>query len=249
MSHEEGRLQEGRLQLLRNMVFLLVIHSKVMHACRLSALVSGLVAFAFAAPAFAQEQATAQTPGAVNPIVGRVGTPKPNPPAPLPEKPRRTRAISPEVAAQLAAAAPKFEALPAQPKPEESQARVVEETDIRDTDKPMNGIVRLPRYIVIERRPPMLRERDILTSKGVEDIAMKRYITETDRALNAFTLPLLGKSREAWASMMYQEDQRLQDMKQMYELAGLVSTTDKAQGQYVKRNVERTFVREPHFGR
>jgi hypothetical protein len=80
----------------------------------------------------------------------------------------RPRAVSPATAAMLAAAAPRFQpvAAPAQPTHES-----VEEVP----DKPRNGIVRLPRYIVREPRVPALSEYQVLTPKGKVELALKTY--------------------------------------------------------------------------
>ena len=59
-----------------------------------------------------------------------------------------------------------------------------EAADLRDTDKPKNGIVRLEKYVVREERPPIFTERQINTKKGLTSIAMRRYISDADRALN-----------------------------------------------------------------
>ena len=45
------------------------------------------------------------------------------------------------------------------------------------------------------------------TEKGLTDIAMRRYISDVDRALNRWTLPLFGSSKEARALAMYAEDE------------------------------------------
>ncbi|PTX90658.1 hypothetical protein DB354_18500 [Opitutus sp. ER46] len=172
-----------------------------------------------------------------NPVLATPATP--TTPAP---RPRRARAISPEVAAQLAAASPKY--APPAPKPATPSA---EEEDLRETDKPRNGIIRLPKYIVTQPRPPVFSERAITTDKGLADIAMKRYLNETYRALNAFTLPLFGASKEQVAMSMYEEDERLRNMADMSDLARMVTATDKAAGLYVKREVQETFVREGNF--
>ena len=43
--------------------------------------------------------------------------------------------------------------------------------DLRDIDKPRNGIIRLPNYTVQEKKPPVFRERDIYTREGLADLA------------------------------------------------------------------------------
>ncbi len=184
----------------------------------------------------------APSPSAPNPIVAAPGPAKPA--AAQQSTPmRRSRVISPEVAAQLAAAVPKY-APPPPPKPEQAPD---DETDLREVDKPKNGIVRLPKYVVRQPRPAVLSERAVNTEKGLADLAMKRYITEGYRALNSFTLPLFGSSASQYALGRYEEDERLKNMSDLNDSARMVSATDKASGVYVKKEVDQTFIRPGDF--
>lgn len=187
-------------------------------------------------PAVPVPQSAATAPG---PLFAAPGDPEPAPAEPdtLP----RERLISSTVAAQLAARIPKYAPPPPKPPP------AAEEPDLRDVDKPKNHIVRLPAYVVHAPPPPVFSERAISTKKGLEDIAMKRYLTETDRALNAFTLPLFGTSAGQRALSMYEEDERLKNMSDLTEDARMVGATDKAAGVYIKRQVDQTFMRPGDF--
>ena len=160
-----------------------------------------------------------------------------------PPAPSRARAISPEVAAQLASVMPKFS--PPPPKP---ASKPEEEAVVAVNDTPRNGIIRLPKYIVREPRPPILNERAIHTVKGLTEIAMRRYLTEMDMALNKFTLPLFGTSAAARALAMYAEDERLRNMSEMHDAARMVSATNKAAGSYIMRETQETFMRTSDFG-
>jgi hypothetical protein len=169
----------------------------------------------------------------------------PNPPAkPKNDAPARTRVISPEVAAQLQAYAPKYTPPPPKPapKPEEDLP------DAREVDKPRNGIIRLPKYVVQEPKSPVLNERAVNTEKGLKDIAVRRYISEMDRALNGYTLPLFGSSKESRAMAMYAEDERLKNMGEMKDAAVDAKRTDPAQGAYILRQTQDTFMRTSDFG-
>jgi hypothetical protein len=205
------------------------------------------MSFTLATAVVAQDGAAPTAPMATttapaNPIVSAPGPEKPVSGAPE-AKPRRARAISSDVAAQLSAAAPKF--TPAAPKPPPTPEE--EQPDARDVDKPKNGIIRLPKYIVTQPRPPVLSERAVNTKEGLADLAMKRYLTEGYRALNSFTLPFFGTSPENRAMTMYEEDERLKNMASLSEDARLVGSTDRKQGQYVKRQVNETFARPGDF--
>lgn len=212
-------------------------------------------------PALATVSAMAQTASApaiapspilVTPADGAAPTPTPSTNAyQRPDKPRATREISPEVAAQLAASRPKFTPIapPPPPKPEE------EMPDLRETDKPKNTIVRLPKYVVQEQRPAIFRERDIYTKEGLAKLAMRRYFTETDRALNRYTLPIFhpisllgGSSNEDRALAMYAEDERLKDMADAADKTNMVMRSDASEGKKVQNVSRDTFMRWQDFG-
>ncbi len=181
---------------------------------------------------------SAQTPASAPPIL------EPKKEAEKPAAPRRTRVISPEVAAALAAASPKYTPpVPKPPPPPEDDL-----PDAREIDKPKNGIVRLPKYLVREPKPAVLTERAVLTQKGLVDVAMKRYITETDRVLNRFRIPLLTMTNEARALAMYAEDERLENMSSLNDAARDAAKTDPSQGTYILKEAQKTFLRSSDFG-
>jgi hypothetical protein len=78
-----------------------------------------------------------------------------------------------------------------------------------EADAPKNGIVRLPEYVVQGERPPVFREKDVNTQKGLGEIAVKRFFGEAGKALNAYHLPLFGMSKEQYALMLYEQEQRV----------------------------------------
>jgi hypothetical protein len=168
----------------------------------------------------------------------------PTPAKKQPEAPRAARAISPEVSAQLQAYAPKYVPPPPKPAPKPEEEAV----DARDVDKPRNGIIRLPKYIVQEPKSPVLNERAISTEKGIKDIAVRRYISEMDRVLNGFSLPFIGSSVEQRAMAMYAEDERLKNISDMKDAASTVSKGDAAQGAYILKESQKTFMRTSDFG-
>ena len=206
---------------------------------------------AFVAPVLRAQNAPAPlaTPASasVTSATGSAATMERSAPAPA----RAVRVISPEVAAQLAASRPKFTpvAPPPPPKPEE------EMPDLRETDKPKNTIVRLPKFVVQEPRPPIFRERDIHTKQGLATLAMQRYFTETDRVMNRYTLPLFhplsllgGTSNEDRALAMYYEDERLKDMADAADKTNMVMKSDAAAGAKMKAINQQTFMRWSDFG-
>lgn len=206
-----------------------------------SLLVAGPAVLAQAlAPQPTKSPAAARDAQASSPVL----TPKQDD-SPKDSGPRRSRAVSGGVAAALAAAGPKYTP-PPPPKP--APTPEAERPDMREIDKPKNTIVRLPDYIVQEKKPAVFRERDVSTEKGLTDIAVRRYISDLDQALNRFTLPLFGSSYKARAMMMYEEDERLRNMADLKGAADGASKSDPAAGAYIRREAQETFMRTSDFG-
>ncbi|MCE2861663.1 MAG: hypothetical protein RIR76_835 [Verrucomicrobiota bacterium] len=204
------------------------------------ALVPLLVA-GLAAPGAPAQTAAPSVPVAASSPVLSNGAPAA---APSPSS-RRSRAISGDAASALAAFAPKYEPPPPPPPPPKPEE---EQPDLREVDKPKNTIVRLPSYIVQEKKPPIFRERDIHTKKGLTDLAMRRYISESDRALNRWTLPLFGTSKEARALAMYAEEERLKNMEDLRNAADNAAKSDTAAGDFIRRESRETYLRSGDFG-
>jgi hypothetical protein len=207
----------------------------------------------FAALATGLAAQSAPAPGGVfrDPAAATAAADKSTAPVAAPATPKRydtgaqrTRVISPETAAALAAAAPKY-APPPPPAPKKSEEEL---PDLRETDKPRNAIIRLPKYVVQERKPEVFTERDIHSAKGLAALAVSRYLSETDRALNRFRIPLLSISNEQRAMMMYVEDERLRKMDDFADRANMVQKSDAASGLYIKREVDKAFLRQSDFG-
>lgn len=119
---------------------------------------------------------------------------------------------------------------------------------MRETDKPKNTIVRLPKFVVQERLPAVFTERDIYSKKGLENLAMRRYLTETDRVLNRFKLPLFGTSNADRAMAMYAEDERLKNMSDVADRTNMVMKSNAADGAKVKSQAQDTFMRWQDIG-
>jgi hypothetical protein len=164
-------------------------------------------------------------------------------PSPPPERPtvdvsgpsqRLSRSTIQAVAAGITYAPPK----PVEKKPEPEEV---------EPDQPKNGIVRLPEYIVHGDRPPVFRPKDVNTKKGLGQIAVDKYFTETGKALNRFTIPLFGMSKEQYALMMWEEEERLKNMQNASENVYLLRQTDPAGAAQLKREVDQTFIRRSEF--
>ncbi len=100
--------------------------------------------------------------------------------------PKRESALSPGLASTILATLPKYHP----PKPAPAAA-----APSGPADQPRNGIIRLPDFIVRDRRLP--DPEDLLTEKGRNAAAAARYFgpeTTLDRVLNHVTLNDLWKS-------------------------------------------------------
>ncbi|HEY1110723.1 MAG TPA: hypothetical protein VGE76_18875, partial [Opitutaceae bacterium] len=176
----------------------------------------GLVTAALSVNASAQALAPQANPPATAPAAGEApgifAPKKEEAPATNSEEPRR-RAISSEAATALSAAMPKYSEVT--PRPAQKRLEEEEKVDMRDVDKPRNNIPRLNPVIVRERKPAILSERAVTTDKGLEDIAVRRYISEMDRVLNRFNIPFVGASMQSRAMAMYEEDERLKNMSDL----------------------------------
>jgi hypothetical protein len=129
---------------------------------------------------------------------------------------KREHAVLSDVAATLASMLPKYNP-PAKPGEEPA--------DLREIDKPKNGIIRLPKYEVRvskEPKPMVFTESELLTGKGMAEIAMKR--NPGLRIGNIF----------GWntgiAIMMYQEQLRLDNMAEMANVASNARNSGDASG-------------------
>ena len=178
----------------------------------------------------------AQSPS--NPVVQ---APDPAGPTNAPTSPKKSRVVSDSVASALAATMPKYNP---PPKPDPTD----EDVDLREVDKPKNGIIRLPKYTVQEKKPAVFRERDINTQAGLASLARSRYLSATDNVLNRVTLPLFGTSQEARAMAMYAEDERLNNLSDLTDTAKDIGRADPADGAYIKRVTDQTYMRDSGFG-
>lgn len=167
-------------------------------------------------------------------------------PAPNGTADSRRRAISSEAASALSAAMPKYSEVT--PRPAQKRLEEEEKVDMRDVDKPRNSIPRLNPVIVRERKPAILTERAVTTDKGLEDIAVRRYISEMDRVLNRFNIPFVGASLQSRAMVMYEEDERLKNMSDLKANAVDAAKSDPAAGQYILRQTNQTYMRNGDFG-
>jgi hypothetical protein len=121
---------------------------------------------------------------------------------------KSTRVVSPAVAGMLAAQTPKFS-----PPPPISAEAARGAADRREAERPRNGIIRLPSYVVREAKPPVFKERELLTEAGRMDLGFKRH--------PGLHIGPFSKLNNVWADAMLEEESGIERQKEMYELLGL----------------------------
>jgi hypothetical protein len=88
--------------------------------------------------------------------------------------------------------------------------------------------ITLPDVIVEAPAPASLPADRLLTPRGRTELALSRYRTEADRALNPFTLPLLGRSPAERMLARYAEAERARELAESREQTAIVSVIDPA---------------------
>ncbi len=177
-----------------------------------------------------------------------VAQPAPPPAAESPvAAPASPRAVSPAMADTLKAALPKSafvkpaEKTSAEPAP-----------DLRDIDKPRNEIVRLPKYVVREPRPPVFTDRELLGDRAFGEKLARRYYSEWYLAFNKLArwtpLALFLPSPGGSALARFYEEERLRKMGEFADLTNMVMRSDPIAGARVKDLTQEMFMRKSDFG-
>jgi len=104
-------------------------------------------------------------------------------------------------------------------------------------------VLRLPKLVVHGPRPSVLTKRDVSTQRGLTEIAMWRYISQLDRVLNHFRLPLFSISCEDRALAMYAEDERLERMADLDRTVRAAALVDRAAAAELGRLAADTYAR------
>ncbi|MBS0663204.1 MAG: hypothetical protein JSR48_08050 [Verrucomicrobia bacterium] len=153
---------------------------------------------------------------------------------PAPKAPHE-RKMSDQLAATLAVGMPKYQP----PKPPEK--KVDQPAELRDEDKPRNGIIRLPDYVVREKRPPVFKEKDLATTGRKTDLGMKRYAGLNFGPFASLNRPI--------ALAMYQEQERLDNMSDLADDAQTARRSgDKQTANFIMKQSQETYMRRDTYG-
>jgi hypothetical protein len=110
-----------------------------------------------------------------------------------------------------------------------------------DVDKPKNGIIRLPTYVVRDSRPPIFRNRDLYTNAALIDLTMKKHpglLFGNFMGLNSAAVP--GSP----AYQMLLDDQRQESMADLFDTAhAMAQGGDHAEGEYILQQSQSMYMR------
>lgn len=154
-------------------------------------------------------------------------------------KPQKGRVISSDLAKSLSYGI-KYNPPPPEPKPED-------EVDARDVDKPKNGIIRLPKYLVEGKRPPIFNDRNLYSKEMLRRLAYQRYMSSfSQNFLNRYHF--LGKGDEAYALMQYEAEERERNMQEMEDRVAMYRVSgDNAEAGKLKEDSRDTFMRRTDY--
>jgi len=152
---------------------------------------------------------------------------------------KKERAISKDLSSALSAGY-KYNP-PPPPKPEINAD--AEDVDLREIDKPRNGIIRLPKYVVEGERPPVFNNRNLYSKEMLRRLAYQRYTSAFSRnVLNRFHI--FGRADEAYAMMQYEAEERRQNMAEMDDKVSMYRVSgDDAEAAKLKDDTQRSFMR------
>jgi hypothetical protein len=191
-----------------------------------------LLALLVTAAAAGAQDAAQPTPAAVPDAAGVIMAPKPNAffKEPPPDSDGVNRSVSPAVAAALAEGMPKYDPPTPTPTPADDP------TDLRDIDKPKNGIRRLPKFVVQGSRPPIFRQRDLYTEEGLINLSLRAH----PGLLIGNILGLNGSVAE----QMLRDDERLANMADLADTAHAMRAGGaSAEGSYILQESRDTYMR------
>ncbi|MET0262668.1 MAG: hypothetical protein ABW223_07205 [Rariglobus sp.] len=98
--------------------------------------------------------------------------------------------------------------------------------------------------VVVESPQPVLTDTNVLTTKGAGAAARERQFTgEADRALNTFTLPLVGQTPEQRALEKERDDQRLAAIDDTKRVLATVDTAKPEEASALKKELNEISVR------
>lgn len=154
-------------------------------------------------------------------------------------RPKKERVISSDLSKSLSAGI-KYNP-PPPPKPE------TEDIDMRDVDKPQNQIIRLPKYLVQGKRPPVFNDRNLYSKEMLRRLAYKQYGSAFSRnLLNRFHI--LGQGDVDYAMMQYEAAERQRNIDEMEDKVAMYRVSgDNDEAKTLHNDTQRTFMRHTDY--
>ncbi len=150
--------------------------------------------------------------------------------------------LSAQVSQAVRAGLPKF-----QPRENRTEKQADSSPALKQPER-KNRIIRLPEVVVHGERPPVFREQDIHTAKGLTDLAMKRYFSGFSQALNRYKFPLFGKTPEAYAMARWRAGERFRVLTEFREEIDLdIATGNEERAKLMRDVMNDTLLHKPLF--
>ncbi|MFT3868151.1 MAG: hypothetical protein QM715_06590 [Nibricoccus sp.] len=153
---------------------------------------------------------------------------------------KKQRAVSDDISKSVSSA---FKYNP--PPPPKSEEELI---DLRDVDKPRNQIIRLPKYVVEAKKPPVFNDRNLYSKEMLRRLAYKRYSSSFSReVLNKYHF--LGNGDIAYAMMQYEAEERQRNLAEMDSTASMLRISgDDAEAAKTKDDAQNTYMRRSDAG-
>jgi hypothetical protein len=145
------------------------------------------------------------------------------------------RIQSNELAGALVNSLPKYTPPPppAPKKPEAEEAQ------------PRNGVIRLPKVVVREEKPPVFTEKQLYTPKSLGDIQIQRYTGLDPAKMPGVAAPITRFVFSDYAKQMQADADRQQNLSDSNDMARAAALSgDPGESQYIKRVSSDTFMRD-----
>lgn len=112
-------------------------------------------------------------------------------------------------------------------------------------DQPKNTIVRLPKVVVRETKPPIFTERELYTKQGLTDLAIQRYVgIDPAKAPNGTVANIERFLFQGYANQQYADNERQGAIAGANDMAAIAAASgDSGESEYIKRASNDTFLR------
>ncbi|HVW19872.1 MAG TPA: hypothetical protein VHC86_01545 [Opitutaceae bacterium] len=111
--------------------------------------------------------------------------------------------------------------------------------------QPRNGIIRLPKVVVRQEKPPVFNEKQLYTPKSLEDIEIQRYTGLDPAKMPGVAAPITRFMFSDYAKQMQADADRQQNISDSSDMARAAALSgDPGESEYIKRVSNETFIRD-----